>query len=149
MDLDMEPNRESLWWTSTHKRKDMTTLRVGSRNKTWEHPFREVLEILGYRYNQDVKAPQGAARTMCKGLEGWWRDKFIYCSKTVPMLTRCRRVLSHVYSTVRKGSINWPWSAAMIEKVRARDAKILRYTLRPRMKPKEIWAGYRKRTAQS
>ena len=33
LDLDMKPNPKSLWWTSTHKQKDMRTLRVGSRDR--------------------------------------------------------------------------------------------------------------------
>ena len=65
------------------------------------------------------------------------------------MFTKCQRVLSHVNSTPLSGSVNWPWSVAMIDKVRAWETKILRLTFRPRMKPEETWVGYRKRTAQS
>ena len=42
---------------------------------------------------------------------------------------KCKRVHSHVYSTVLNGSSNWPWSGAMINKVRAWEAKILRLAL--------------------
>ena len=76
-------------------------------------------------------------------------DKFIYRSKTVPMSSTCRRVLSHVQSTALNGSIKWPWSAAMIDKVRAWEAQILRLTFRPCMKPDENWVGHTKRNAQS
>ena len=31
--LDMEPKRESLWWTSTHNDEDERTLKVGSSGK--------------------------------------------------------------------------------------------------------------------
>ena len=92
LDLDMGPKPESLWWTNTHKCEDMTTLRVGSRGNTWDLPFREVFEVLGCRCHLDVKGFQGAERTMCKGLGSWWRDKFIYRSRTVPMKTECRLV---------------------------------------------------------
>ena len=119
LDLDMEPKPESLWWTCTYRDEDTTTLKVGSTGKTWDLPSREVFEVLGYRYHRDGKGFQGAERTMCKGVGCLWRDKFIYRSKTVPMLTKCWRVLSHVSSTALNGSINWPWSAAMIDKVRA------------------------------
>ena len=37
------------------KREDTTTLRVGSRGNTWDLPFREIFEILGYRSHQDGK----------------------------------------------------------------------------------------------
>ena len=58
MDLDLEPKPESLLWTSTHKHEDTTTLRVGSRGRAWELPFREVVfELLGYRYHRDSKVP--------------------------------------------------------------------------------------------
>ena len=68
LDLDMGPKPKSLWWTSTHKHEDMRTLRVGSRDRTRELSFREVFEVLGYRYNRDGKGFQGAERTMCKGM---------------------------------------------------------------------------------
>ena len=45
-------------------------------------------------------------------------------------------------------SINWPWSGAMINKVRAWETKIQRLTFRRRMKPDETWVGYRTRTAK-
>ena len=142
--MELEPKPESLWWPCIHKHEDMTTLKVGSRGNTWDLPFREVFEVL-----QDGKVFQGAERTVCKGMESWWRDKFINHSRTEPMLTTCRRVLSHVYSTAVNESINWPWSVAMVHKVRTWEAIVLRLTFRPRMKPGETWVGYRKRTAQS
>ena len=86
---------------------------------------------------------------MCEGFGSWWRDKYVYRSRTVPMTTKCRRVHGHVYSTALNGSIKWPWSGAMINKVRAWEAKILRLTFRPRMKPGETSVGCRKRTAQT
>ena len=98
MDLDMEPKRESLWWTSTHKDKEKNPLRVESRNRAWVLPFCEVFDVLGYRFHRDGKGFQGAERTMCKGLRSWWRDKDIYRSKTVPMTVKCKRGLN--------GSIN-------------------------------------------
>ena len=61
------------------------TLRVGSRARAGELPFREVFDVWGYRYHRDGKGFQGAERTMCKGMGSWWRDKYIYRSKTVPM----------------------------------------------------------------
>ena len=46
-------------------------------------------------------------------------DKFIYRSETVPLIVKCRRVNSHVYSTALNDSLNWPWSGARLTKVRA------------------------------
>ena len=103
--------------------RTLTTVQVGSRGRAWELPFREVFEVLGYRYHRDGMGFQGAERTTCKGLGNWWRDKYIYRSKTVPVAGKCKRVRSHVYSTVLNGSINWPWSGAMINKVGAWEAK--------------------------
>ena len=82
---------------------------------------------------------------MCKGLRSWWRDKYIYRSKTVPMTAKCERVHSHVYSTVLNGSINWPWSGATINKVRA---WVLRLTFRPRKRPDKTWEAYKIRTSR-
>ena len=118
----MEPKPESLWWTTTFKHEDMTTLRVRSRQSLGIFPFREIVEVLRYCYHRDGKEFQGVERTMCKGM-GSWRDKYIYRLKTVPMANKCKRVHSHVYSTVLNGSTNWPWSGAMINKVRALESE--------------------------
>ena len=66
LDVELEP--EALWWTSTYKDEEKITLRVRSRTRAWELPFREVFEVLGYRYLRDGKGCQGAERTMCKGM---------------------------------------------------------------------------------
>ena len=55
---------------------------------------------------------------------------------------------SHVYSTVLNGSISWPWSGAMMNKVRAWEENVLRLTFRPRMRSDETWVGYRTRTSR-
>ena len=112
---------------------------MGSRDKVWNLPFCEVFDVLGYRFHRDGKGFQGAERTMCKALRSWWRDKYIHRAKTVPMMTKCKRDRSHVYSTALNGSINWPWSGALI----------LRLTFRPRMRPDETWVGYKIRTSRS
>ena len=115
----MEPKPESLWWTSTHKHEDTRTLRVGSRDRAWDLLFVNSLMYWNTVSTRDGKGVQGAERSMGKALRSWWREKYIYRSKTVPMTTKCRRIHSHVYSTILNGSINWPWSGAMINKVRA------------------------------
>ena len=84
----MEPKPESLWRTSTYKDEDMATLKLGYRGKTWDMPFREVFEVLGYRFHRDGKGFQGAERKLCKGMGSWWRDNFTYRSKGVPMIVR-------------------------------------------------------------
>ena len=86
---------------------------------------------------------------MFKGLGSWLRDKYIDCSKTVPMAAKSKRVHRHVYSTVLNGSDNWPWSGAKINKVRAWEAQILRLTFRPCMRPDETWVTCRIRTSRS
>ena len=138
LDLDEAPKQESLWWTGTHKHEDMKTLRVGSRGKIGDLPFREVFEVLGY--HRDGKGEC----TLCKDF-GKYKNR----SRTVPMTTTCRRVHSQACSTALNGSINWLWSGGMINKVRAWEANIRRLTFRPRFKPDETWIGYQRRTAQS
>ena len=56
-----------------------------------------------------------------------YRD-LVSVAQREPMLAECRKVLGHVYSTALNGSINWPWSGAMLNKVRAWEAKLLRFT---------------------
>ena len=57
LDLDMEPKPQSLWWTCTERGEDTTML----RGNTWDLPFCEVFEVLGYRYHRGVNGFQGAA----------------------------------------------------------------------------------------
>ena len=125
----MEPKPESLWRTSTHKQEDVRTLLVGSRGRIWDLPYCENFDVLDHRFHRDGKGFQGAERTMCKAMKSWWRDKYIYRTKTVLLKDKCQRVHSHVYSTVLKSSINWPWSGATITKVQAWESQILRQTL--------------------
>ena len=131
MDWDMEPKPESLRWTSIFKDEGTATLRVSGRGKTWDLPFGEVFDVPGYRFHHDGQGFQGAERTMCKCLVSWWRDRFIYRSKTVPMIVKCWRGHGHVYSTALTGSINWPSSGAMLTKVLAWKANILHLTFVP------------------
>ena len=112
LDLDMEPKPESLWWTNTVKDEAVATL-------TWDLPFSEVFDVLGHRFHRDGKGSQGTHRTLCKGMGSWWRGGYIYRSKCYSMHAKYRRVLSHVYSTAIDGSVNWPWSVAMLDKGRA------------------------------
>ena len=39
LDLDMERNPESLWWTSTFQDENMRTLRVGVRDRALDLPL--------------------------------------------------------------------------------------------------------------
>ena len=80
LNLDMEPKPESLWWTSSYEEEDKLTLQGGG-GKDWELPFREVFEVLGYRFQRDGKGTQGVEKTLRKGMGSWWRDTCIYRSK--------------------------------------------------------------------
>ena len=51
LNLDMEPKPESLWWTSSYEEEDKLTLQVGGGGKDWDLPFREVFEVLVYRFS--------------------------------------------------------------------------------------------------
>ena len=99
----------------------------------WNLPVKDVFDVLGYRLHRDGTWSQGADPTLCKGTARWWRDRCIHRSKSVSMQTKCRSVLSHVYSTALNGCVNWPWRITMLARVRAQEAKILRLTIRPRM----------------
>ena len=112
--------------TQTQGHEDLA---CGSRDSAWDLSLCEVFESLGYRFHRDGKCSRAAEHTMCKALRSWWRDKCIYRVKTVPMTAQCKRVHSHVYSTVLNGSSNWRWSGAMINKVCAWEGQILRFSL--------------------
>ena len=61
------------------------------------------------------------------------------------MKTKCRRVVSRVFSTALNGSVNCNWSATTMTKVRQWESQILRLTFRPKMKAGESWVEYGKR----
>ena len=104
--------------------------------------------MLGYRYHRSGKGMQGVQKTLCQGMGSWWRDHFIYRSRSVPLLTKCRRIISHVFSTAVNGSLNWNWTAETSRIVRQWETKILRLTLRPKMLLDEDWVAYRRRTVK-
>ena len=126
---------ESLWWTSKYKDEDRATLWVGKEFFMWDLHHKEVFEVPGYRYHRDGKGFQGAERTFCKGMASWWRDRYVYSSKSVPMKTRCQRVLSHVYSTTLNDSVNWSWSIDMLTRVLVWESKFHVSPFAPRCTP--------------
>ena len=64
LNLDMEPKPESLWFTSSYEEEDKPTLKMGGEGKEWDLPFREVFEVLGYRFRRDGKGTQGVEKTL-------------------------------------------------------------------------------------
>ena len=100
MDLDMEPKPESFWWTSTCKAEDEVTLKVWSMDKSWETPFVDVFDLLGYRFRMNGKVFMGP-----KG-----RCGKIHTS-TGPGVRRWGpsvKVVSNVFIAGLNGSVNWP-----------------------------------------
>ena len=65
----MEPKPESLWWTSSFEEEDKITLKVGGGGKEWNLPFREVFEVLEYRFQCDRKCTQGVEKDIAA--KGW------------------------------------------------------------------------------
>ena len=118
-DLDMEPKLESL-------EEDATSLKVEGREKTWDPPFMEVFDVLGYPFRRDGKGMQGTEKTLREGLGSWWRAGYIYRAKSVPLKTECHTVVSHVFSVSR------PWSVARTTNTRHWDSKILPLAFRPK-----------------
>ena len=56
-------------------------------------------------------------------------------------------MVSHVFSTALNESVNWGWSMERVVKVMRWESKIMRLTLKPRMKAGEDWVDYRRRTS--
>ena len=69
MDVDMEPTRESMWWTNTYKTANEVTLKVG----------RELGDAVlgGWRFRRSGKGIQGTEKTWKKGLRCGWSDAHI------------------------------------------------------------------------
>ena len=74
LDLDIEPKLESLWWMGTNKEEDKSTLKMVSREKSWNMPFVVALDLLGCRFRRTGKAVQGTEKTLRKGMGCWWQD---------------------------------------------------------------------------
>ena len=104
----------------------------GSSFLAWYLSFKDVFEVLGYRFDRDGKGVQGADRTL-SGMASWWRDRYIYQPKCATTPMECRRALSHVCTTALKGSVNWPESVFTLDEVRAWGAKFLRLAFRSKM----------------
>ena len=143
LDLDMEPKPKSLWWTCSCEEEEQLTLKVPGRGKEWDLPSREVFDVLGYRFNREVKGAQGVEKILRKEMGSWWRDVYVYRSRSVPLKTRCQRVVSHVFSTALNGSANRNWTMTIARMVHYWETKVLRLTLRPKMLPVEEWITYK------
>ena len=58
LNLDMEPKLDSPWWTSSYE--------VGGGGKDWDLPFRAVFEVLGNRFQRDVKRHTRGRKRHCE-----------------------------------------------------------------------------------
>ena len=65
MELDTEPESESLWWTSRHKAEDEVALQVGSWGKSWEVSFVEEFDFFGVPVSKGIRV---AERTLKIGM---------------------------------------------------------------------------------
>ena len=130
LDLDREPKPESLWWTSTCQAEENTP-KVGTGGFTWDLPFKEVFEVLGYRFHRGGKWSQAADRTLCKGIGG---EMDTSTDQRAYPLTRIVEEFSATFtalpktaaSTGRGVSLCWPRYAHG-------SLKIMRLTFRPEM----------------
>ena len=86
----------------TKKGEDVVTLKVGNRGK--KHGTCPSL-----RYSvcgpSSPKRWERTEKTLRKGVGCWWRDGYSYRTKSVPLMTECNRVVSHVVSTAQSGSV--------------------------------------------
>ena len=80
--------------------------------------------VLVHKSDSSLKGFKSVERTIFQDMESLCLYERIFRSRTVPMTTKCRRVHSHVNSTPFNDSIEWPWSCAMINKVRASEMRI-------------------------
>ena len=130
------------------KKRKSTYSKWRGRGKEWDLPFVEVFDMLGYRFNRAGKGQQGVQKTLRKGMGSWWRDVYIYRSRSVPLKNRRQRVVSHVFSTALNSSLNWNWTINIARMVRYWETKIMRLTLRPKMLLGEEWVAYKARTVR-
>ena len=58
----------------------------------------------------------------------------------------CERLVSRVSGAALNSGVNWPWSGERVMRVKRWESKVLRLTLRPKMKASEGWVDYKKST---
>ena len=108
--LDMEPKPESLWWTSTCKDEDMTTLKLGNRGGKLDLPFKEVFDV---RATVSVAIGRGFKAQRGRCAKAWAAG-----GGTSSSIVR-REYPRHVYSTAL---VDWPQSGAMLNNGRGKPA---------------------------
>ena len=59
---------KSLWWTSTYNDEDDWTLKVGCKGNSWDVPFVEVFDLLGFRFRRNEKGIQWPEKKLRKGM---------------------------------------------------------------------------------
>ena len=121
---------------------------MGGRYRAWDSsPFCEVFEVLGYRFRQSREEVSKVSNAPCaRAWEAGGVMNTSIAQRQFRLAGKCKRV--HLYSTVLNGSINWPWSGAMINKVRAWESQILRLFFRPRRMTDETWVTHKIRTSR-
>ena len=55
-------------------------------------------------------------KTLQKGMNSWLSDAHFYMAKSVRLKMKSARMVSHVYSCVTDGALNWPWTNEAIDK---------------------------------
>ena len=109
----------------------------------------EAFDVLDCHFQRDGKGVHGTEKTLRKGLESWWRDGYVYRAKSVPLNTKCHRVVSHLFSTALYGCVDWLWSVARTTKIHQLESRILRLTFRLGMRAEEDWVDHRRMTTNS
>ena len=71
----MGPKPESLWWTSTYKEDDVSTLKVGTREKILGLALHgKYLMSWAVVFDEMGKGVQGRVKTLRRAQGSWWRD---------------------------------------------------------------------------
>ena len=117
------------------------TLELGNRGHTWDLPFKEVFDVLGFRFRGDGKGPQGADRTLCERHGQLARQIHLPVDECIHAYEMSESFSVTSVALPFYGSVSWPRSVTRLPKSRAWEAKILRLAFRPEM--------YRQRTAHS
>ena len=68
-------------------------------------------------------------------------------AREIPLIKKCERVISHVWSVAVTGQMNRAWTQENTKAMR--EDKIMRMTFRPERKEDEGWVTCRKRTTRT
>ena len=141
---DLAPKLASLWWTSTYEAEERSEVLVATDGMMYTFPFEEKFKILGCAMNSEGKSLDAINERMQSVNKAFWQD-IVYRSEDVPWRTKCRRLVSHVYSVFSFRSENWSWTIHTMDRIKRWETKMMMRLFRLKRGTDETGVEFRSR----